>query len=159
MGHVNARPFYVHDSLVPGAPDFIMSEFAVTKTGIMNTPPHNFVPNIFRVAAVLQLIRDQVNRYYPRETGERSVVVNSGYRCGSVNRAVDGSDSSAHLYALAGDIKTPGVSSLELFELIKDKVAPLLPPGTLDQVIHYPSKGFVHVGLRAGRRQFFTKGG
>ena len=75
--------------------EFIESDTA-KKKGIDNTPNEEIIENIrFLVVNLLQPIRDRIS--YPFH-------INSGYRCKELNKAVGGSDTSAHLKGLAADI-------------------------------------------------------
>ncbi len=53
-----------------------------------------------------------------REIVGRPLIINSGYRCVKLNNAVGGSLTSQHLYAEAIDIKVPGKTASELFQII-----------------------------------------
>jgi len=50
------------------------------------------------------------------------IKVNSGYRSEALNKAVNGSKTSAHLIGAAADIKAINGKNRELFELAKDMI-------------------------------------
>jgi predicted chitinase len=79
--------------------------------------------------------------------GGRPVIITSGYRPAAINRSVGGASGSEHLF------NAPGVGAVDFY--IKD-----LPVKTLQDWCdkHWPfslgygaPKGFVHLGIRAGR--------
>ena len=54
-----------------------------------------------------------------REAWGRPIIVNSGYRCAELNKAVGGSPTSHHLWGMAADI-TAGdtIANIKLFNLV-----------------------------------------
>ena len=55
-----------------------------------NTPPADVIPNLRRLAMILEQVRSLFNN--------QPVIVNSAYRSFEVNRAVGSSDHSQHLF-------------------------------------------------------------
>lgn len=116
--------------------ELLKSQTAERK-GISNKPEKpEHVTNLQTLCEkVLQPVRDHF---------ARPVVINSGYRCPKLNKAIGSSSKSQHTKGLAADIEIPGVSNKELAQYIKDN----LP---FDQLIleFYngvdPSSGWVHV--------------
>ena len=76
-----------------------------------NTPPPEVIPNLKRVAMVLEQVRALVNN--------KPVVVNSAFRCLNVNRAVGSSDGSQHRLGCAADIRVPGMEPEMVLQAIK----------------------------------------
>ena len=64
-----------------------------------NTPPADVIPNLKRLAMVLEQVRSLFNG--------SPVMVNSAYRSLEVNRAVGSSDHSQHRLGCAADIRIP----------------------------------------------------
>lgn len=119
--------------------EFVESETA-TRKKIDNTPDEEIIDNIrFLVINLLQPIRDRIS--YPFH-------VNSGYRCKKLNKAVGGSESSAHLQGLAADI-TLGSKQLNriLWEEIKRG------DFTFDQVINEYDFTWLHIGIRKDKKK------
>ena len=76
-----------------------------------NTPPPEVIPNLKRLAMVLEQVRALVNN--------KPVVVNSAFRCLNVNRAVKSSDGSQHRIGCAADIRVPGMEPEMVLQAIK----------------------------------------
>ena len=116
--------------------ELLKSQTALRK-GIDNKPTDPSVITNLQVLCekVLQPIRDHF---------ARPVVINSGYRCSKLNKAIGSSSKSQHTKGQAADIEIPGLSNKELAEYIEDH----LP---FDQLIleFYngvdPNSGWVHV--------------
>ena len=116
--------------------ELLKSQTALRK-GIDNKPADPSIITNLQVLCekVLQPVRDHY---------ARPVVINSGYRCPKLNKAIGSSSKSQHTKGMAADIEIPGVSNKELAEYIEDN----LP---FDQLIleFYngvdPNSGWVHV--------------
>ena len=130
--------------------ELLKSQTALRK-GIDNKPTDPSVITNLQVLCekVLQPIRDHF---------ARPVVINSGYRCPKLNKAIGSSSKSQHTKGEAADIEIPGLSNKELAEYIEDN----LP---FDQLIleFYngvdPNSGWVHVsyvGDSDNRKQTLT---
>lgn len=123
--------------------NFKLSEFTFSETalrhGIDNTLPPELTDNALRMARWLQTLRDRLAQKYEKEM---PIVVTSGYRNPMVNKKVGGSKRSAHMQALAADIKVVGLSvyqtQREIIELMQDC--------PYDQCID-EYHGWVHIGL------------
>ena len=81
-------------------PHFRLSEFINSQTaqrkGIDNSVPLQYVDNIKRLCTeVLEPLRQHFGQ---------PIVINSGYRCPALNRAVGGARNSYHLQGRAADI-------------------------------------------------------
>jgi len=116
--------------------ELLKSQTALRK-GIDNKPADPSIITNLQVLCekVLQPVRDHY---------ARPVVINSGYRCPKLNKAIGSSSKSQHTKGEAADIEIPGLSNKELAEYIEDN----LP---FDQLIleFYngvdPNSGWVHV--------------
>ena len=93
------------------------------------------------IVTTLQRLRDEV---------QRPVVVNSGCRCRSHNAAVNGSKTSQHLKGKAADIRIDGMTSREIFDVIRR----LYLDGEIYVGYVYAINGrSVHVDVRAPQSQ------
>lgn len=118
--------------------NFSLQEFAC-KDGTQ-VPPE-LLPNVQKLAAQLQILRDYL--------GE-SIHINSGYRSPEHNKKVGGKKASQHLLAKAADItvksKTPKQLAAIIEKLISEGKLKLGGMGV------YP--GFVHVDIRNGKARW-----
>lgn len=121
--------------------ELVASQVA-TRRRIDNRPGPVVLKNLYRVAELLEQVR---------ELAGRPIVVSSGYRSQQLNAAVGGARDSAHLQGLAADITAPGMSPRQLACVIRDSGLPF------DQLI-CEGGAWVHIGLAAGapRRQVLT---
>lgn len=86
-------------------PNFNLSEFITTSTGLDNKPPLSVLGRLRALAYKLQLLRDAVGK---------PLYINSAYRSDAVNRAVGGSRKSYHLIGAAADISIRNLSASDL---------------------------------------------
>lgn len=121
------------------SPHFSLAEMIVSQTaarrGIDNTPGDA------EIAALRTLcieVLEPVRKHF-----DRPVIVSSGYRSPTVNRAIGGSSSSQHCKGEAADFTVPGVSVLDLAQWMHRNL-------NYDQLI-YEFGSWVHVSYRAGR--------
>jgi len=129
--------------------NFSLAEFEYSETAARyaydNTIPRELYPNLARLAEALQHFRDLVGK---------PVVLSSGYRSLATNEKVGGSKTSAHMKALAADLRVVGMTTTELFAWIREN-RDALP--RFDQVIDEFGR-WVHIGLaddgKQPRRQF-----
>lgn len=85
------------------------SQTAINK-GIDNTPTNIIVKNLNRL---IDNVLDPL-----REAWGKPIIVNSGYRCPALNKAVGGVPTSHHLKGMAADITTGNVAdNSKLFDL------------------------------------------
>lgn len=89
-----------------------------------------------------------------RELYGKPIIVNSGYRCTKLNKAIGGAKNSQHLVGQASDIRTvqnTKESNKELFDLIKNSKL------SFDQLINEYDYNWVHVSYSPrNRRQVLT---
>ncbi|MGL5786541.1 MAG: D-Ala-D-Ala carboxypeptidase family metallohydrolase [Bacteroidales bacterium] len=120
--------------------ELIYSSTAKTK-GIDNTPGVDEKQNLIK-------LMDWLNEEIAPDIPE-PVNVESGYRCESLNKAVGGVGTSHHLTGYACDLSCSDLS--KLVRVLKNKI------DQIDQLIHYPSRGFVHVSIHPRQRHEFLK--
>lgn len=110
--------------------ELIHSDLA-TRRGIDNNPPSDVLPNLVRLAQVLEQVRMLLIG---------PILISSGYRCPAVNRAVGGSAVSAHCEGRAADFICPEYGTPR-------EVAERLARSTItyDQVIFEGT--WVHIGI------------
>ncbi|MCQ2243820.1 MAG: D-Ala-D-Ala carboxypeptidase family metallohydrolase [Bacteroidaceae bacterium] len=85
------------------SPHFVLSEFTRSSTaaahGIDNTPTLGSVSNLqYLCEKILEPLRAHANQ---------PIIINSGYRCLQLNKAIGGVSTSNHLSGYAADIKVP----------------------------------------------------
>lgn len=107
-----------------------------------------------------QEVKDNLNKLIDnildplRELYGKPIIVNSGYRCNKLNKAIGGAKNSQHLVGQASDIRTvqnTKESNKELFDLIKNSKLPF------DQLINEYDYNWVHVSYSPrNRRQVLT---
>ena len=128
---------------------FTLDEMTLSETaaryGIKNVPGPDELANLRQLCARLDQVRDLLGH---------PVIVTSGFRCESLNRAVNGSRTSAHVFGLAADIRCPEFGTpLEVCKAIAGSGI------EFDQVIHEFGR-WCHLGLaKPGfkpRRQLLT---
>jgi uncharacterized protein YcbK (DUF882 family) len=71
-----------------------------------NTPNEAELKNLTRLAAFLEEVKQVL--------GNKPIMVNSAFRCKSVNDAVGSKDSSQHRIGCAADIRVPGMTPDEV---------------------------------------------
>lgn len=127
-------------------PHFTKSEMEKSNTairkGLSNVCPDDLLPNMQNVAEHLELIRAHF---------DAPVRVLSCYRSPKVNKAVGGSKTSAHRFAMAADCTVDGVSIFDLCKWCADNVP------EYDQIIAEFGE-WMHIGFTNGtpRKQLLT---
>lgn len=108
------------------------------RMGIKNTPSSEKIEeNLIRLAWCLHDLRSALCEHFKKDMPIR---VLSGYRNLKANRAVGGSDSSAHMLASAADITVEGMTPFELAEFCANNIA------NYDQII-LEFDSWVHIGF------------
>lgn len=107
--------------------------------GIDNTPTEDVIANLtMLVENVLDKARIGIGA---------PIIVNSGYRCEELNKAVGGAKNSQHKKGEAADITTgTSYGNMCLFNFIKDNLE-------FDQLIDEKHYQWVHVSFRKGRNR------
>lgn len=105
-----------------------------TQKGIDNTPNPDIIKNL---ESLVEHILDPL-----REKFGKPIIVNSGYRCPALNKAVGGSKTSHHMTGLAADITGGSVAKNRiLFSLIQELDLPF------DQLIDEKNYKWIHVSF------------
>ena len=123
--------------------NFTLQEFTKSQTaerrGFDNTPVEGHLENAKALFEnVVQPVRDNFG----------VTVINSGYRCGDLNYAIGGSNTSQHCKGQAVDIECPGTPNYDVAKWIEDNL-------DFDQLIlefytpGVPDSGWVHVSYNA----------
>ena len=90
------------------SPNFSLDEFIFSQTaarlGIDNTPDARILKNLQRLATTLEQIRGAL--------GNLPILISSGYRSPTLNRAIGGAPNSAHMDGLAVDFTCPRFGSV-----------------------------------------------
>jgi len=89
------------------SPNFSLAEMTKTQVRGVNNKPT--AAQIKRLILVCENILEPVRKHY-----RKPVVVNSGYRCLEVNRAIGSKDTSQHTTGNAVDFEVPGIDNKEL---------------------------------------------
>lgn len=107
-----------------------------------------------------QEVKDNLNKLIDnvldplRELYGKPIIVNSGYRCPKLNKAIGGARNSQHLIGQASDIRTvtnTKESNKQLFDIIRNSKLPF------DQLINEYDFNWVHVSYGPrNRRQVLT---
>lgn len=82
------------------SPHFSLEELIVTKQKMDNTPSKEIIEVLRKTASEMEKVRVLL--------GSVAITVNSGYRSHDVNRAIGGSNNSAHTYGWAVDFTAYG---------------------------------------------------
>ena len=125
---------------------FTLRELTKTNQPHDNTPNDQEVQNLIKTAVQMEAVRAIL--------GNNPVVISSGFRSERVNKAVGGSNSSAHRTGEAVDFVCPkfGDVTAICLELAKSSIP-------FDQLI-WEYGSWVHIGFRHNgkpRRQLLTK--
>lgn len=125
--------------------EFEYSETAITKK-INNTIPTNLLPHL------AELVETMLNPL--REAWNSGIKINSGYRSPALNKAVNGSQTSAHSHAYAADLK-PSNGKIAEFKKFAINFYKTHPNIKWDQIIdeYSGSASWLHVGVRNGSGQ------
>jgi hypothetical protein len=125
------------------SPHFSLAEFAVSASHphLVRPVPAHFV-SYARLLVVLALapLRAELGR---------PVRILSGYRDVELNKAAGGSPTSQHTMAQAVDVTTGGAEDIMRY-LVQTQ------PKGIGQVIYYPERQFVHIGLISTQYPQFT---
>lgn len=113
--------------------NFSKNEFDSKDGSIM---PESVLKNIKCLAINLQVLRDSI---------DKPISINSGYRSPSHNKRVGGSTNSQHLKGNAGDLRVPGMKPIQLYKhiekLIDEGVMLQGGLGVYDTFVHYDTRG------------------
>lgn len=127
--------------------EFIKSDTA-TKLGIDNTPTSERIQNnILKLMRVMDKIRTEWTEYCKEHClGTAAIIVNSGYRCPALNKALNGSKTSAHMIGAAVDFEALNGHNKELFEVTKKVLKENEIP--FDQLLDEYNLSWIHLGIK-----------
>lgn len=138
--------------------EFIKS-FTANKLGIDNTPTSSKVQdNILELMKVMDVIREEWTSYCKENyLGSPAIIVNSGYRSEALNKAVNGSKTSAHKIGAAADFEALNGQNKALFEVTKKTLNKY--NFAFDQLIDEYDWSWIHLGLKnlEGKQRFQVK--
>jgi len=115
------------------APNFVDTEFRCKHCGKL---PEKGMKTLLIV--LLQLLRNKVGK---------PLVITSGYRCPTHNKAVGGASNSQHLYGTAADVKVPQGMTVDQLAKAAEEVG-------FDGIGKYYKQGFVHVDVRGWKARW-----
>ena len=101
------------------SPHFDLSELTAsqyaTRFSIDNSPTQPIIDNLTRLCVeVLEPLREAIGK---------PIIISSGYRSPSLNRAIGGSAGSAHMFGLAADISVPGITTRNVcFQILTERI-------------------------------------
>lgn len=123
--------------------EFCRSDTA-TRRGIPNDLPAELQAQARGLAEMLERIRAHLSGKAGRDV---PILISSGYRCITLNRAIGSSDTSDHVRACAADWTAPAFGSPTA---ICEELAPLVGVLGIGQLINeYPDRhGWVHTSTR-----------
>ena len=128
-----------------------MKYFTIQELTISNTAQRKSIDNTPDQKAAAALTALVTNVLDPlREAWGRPIVVNSGYRCAKLNRAVGGVARSQHTKGEAADIRTLSNRRWENEQLFKLIVQLKLP---FDQLIDEHGYSWIHVSYSDGKNR------
>jgi uncharacterized protein YcbK (DUF882 family) len=113
----------------------LVKSHTATRLHLDNTPS---TVTITALSALCEHILEPIVAHY-----KGSLIINSGYRCYELNKAIGGAKRSQHILGEAADIEIVGVSNQALYDWIKANLI-------FDQLIlechkpHIPTSGWVH---------------
>jgi len=134
------------------SPNFTLAELTVSeyasRKGIAEqfNPPADVISNLSTLSnSVLERIREIVGK---------PIVINSGYRCEKVNKAIGGVATSQHVKGQAADIRVIGMTIEELFQAIRNKIEYDQIIQEFDAWVHisYVKNGNRNMNLRATKQ-------
>jgi uncharacterized protein YcbK (DUF882 family) len=99
--------------------------------------PQEYMHNVAKLCENLQVLREHINK---------PIIVISGYRSPEYNTKIKGAKKSQHMLAKAADIVVPGMTSLEvrniILELIKEGKMCKGGVGIYPTFTHYDVRGY-----------------
>ena len=113
-----------------------VSSVTADRLGIDNKPSFQSVLNL---SALCLFFLEPFRVFY-----QAPILVNSGFRCPALNKAVGGVSTSAHLTGNAADIR-PVRSDLDTFDEFVSLIKVFCKSHDFDQLIVYSKSKFVHI--------------
>lgn len=141
---------------------FTIEELTRTSTGLDNTPNEEETKHLEELIDVLDGLREAwTEECREKKYGSASILVNSGFRCEEVNKAVGGSKTSEHRLGYAADIEPSNQKNKEFWDFIVDYVktkninfSQLInekPRNNIPSWVHFSING-----LKGYRKQIFS---
>ena len=126
--------------------EFIKSDTA-KKLNIDNTPTEEYIQdNIINLMRIMDKIRERWTDYCEDNCLQNpQIIINSGYRCEELNKAVKGSKTSAHKIGAACDFEALNGRNKELFEVVQNTLKEYEIP--FDQLINENDYEWIHLGI------------
>ena len=126
--------------------EFIKSATA-KKLNIDNTPTEEFIQdNIINLMRIMDKIRERWTDYCEDNCLQNpQIIINSGYRCEELNKAVKGSKTSAHKIGAACDFEAKNGHNKELFGVVQNTLKEYEIP--FDQLINENDYEWIHLGI------------
>lgn len=138
--------------------EFIKSDTA-NKLGINNNPTSPKVQdNILELMKVMDVIREEWTKYCKEHyLGSPAIIINSGYRSEALNKAVNGSKTSAHKIGAAADFEALNGNNKALYEVVKNALNN--HNIAFDQLLDELQLSWIHLGLKnlEGKQRFQIK--
>lgn len=131
---------------------FTYSEFTKSATAeklkIDNTPTDEHIQdNILSLMGVMDKIRKRWTDYCKENyLGNPAIIVNSGYRCEALNKALKGSKTSAHRIGAAVDFEAENGQNKDLFGVVQKVLKECQI--SFDQLINEYDFSWIHLGLK-----------
>lgn len=129
--------------------DELIKSGTATRLKLNNTPPEDIRENLKETINFLDLIRTEWEKYCrDNNLGSPAIRVTSGYRSPAVNKAVGGSNTSAHQFGYAADLQPVNGKQDKFEKFFVDVFSKL--GYDFDQIIIEKSKTsrWVHVGYK-----------
>ena len=93
------------------------------KMNIDNTPNEQEMDNILELMGIMDKIRGKWTEYCKENyLYHPQIIINSGYRCDALNKAVKGSKTSQHKGGSACDFEAKNGQNKALFEVVLDMI-------------------------------------
>lgn len=133
---------------------FVFKEFteseAADRLKIDNTPTEEYIQdNILQMMHIMDKIREKWTDYCEENYLENpAIIVNSGYRCEALNKALNGSKTSQHRYGAATDFEALNGENKALFDMVVDMIEK--KEIRCSQLIDERDYAWIHIGLYQG---------
>lgn len=124
--------------------EFLRSDTA-KRNNIDNSPNEKQKKNIAKLMPYMDTIREYL---------KLPIKINSGFRCGTLNRKVGGTKNSIHKTGLAVDFTFKGINESQMKRVAKFVVNNF---NDFDQLIIYPDRYFIHINLRDKPRNMLLR--
>lgn len=127
--------------------EFIKSETA-KKLNIDNTPTEEPIQdNILELMRIMDKIRENWTEYCTLNyLPHPEILINSGYRCEALNKALKGSKTSAHRIGAAVDFEAKNGRNKDLFGIVQEVLKECQI--SFDQLIDEYDFSWIHLGLK-----------